>query len=136
MSMGWYLIPLSSMASSRAPTTNRASCLSVWKQEEEKSLVSVVVAGGEETQESEGKLTSVGVSELGAAEEAQVPRPGPDCLSVSKTESRVEVIGLENLLAVTAVVAAAVMSAVHPDLQEEGNKSSIVVFQLQHQTHL
>ena len=29
MSMGWYLIPLSSMASSRAPTTNRASCLSV-----------------------------------------------------------------------------------------------------------
>lgn len=29
MSMGWYLIPRSSMASSRAPTTNRASCLSV-----------------------------------------------------------------------------------------------------------
>ena len=32
MSMGWYLIPLSSMASSRAPTTNRASCLSVQEE--------------------------------------------------------------------------------------------------------
>lgn len=67
---------------------------------------------------SQRKLTSVGVGELGAAEEAQVARPGPDRLSVSKTESGVEVIGLQDLLAVTAVVTAAVMSAVHPDLQE------------------
>lgn len=64
-------------------------------------------------------LTSVGVRELGAAEEAQVPRPGPDRLSVSKAEPGVEVIGLENLLAVAAVVAAAVVSAVHPDLRQE-----------------
>lgn len=70
---------------------------------------------------SQRKLTSVGVGELGAAEEAQVARPGPDRLSVSKTESGVEVIGLEDLLAVTAVVTAAVMSAVHPDLQEGGH---------------
>lgn len=31
-------------------------------------------------------------------------------------------VGLEDLLAVTAVVAAAVVSAVHPDLQEQGNQ--------------
>lgn len=74
--------------------------------------------------ESERKLTSVGVGELGAAEEAQVARPGPDRLSVSETESGVEVIRLQDLLAVTAVVAAAVMSAVHPDLQKATEEST------------
>lgn len=62
------------------------------------------------------QTTSVGVRELGAAEEAQVARPGPDGLSVSEAESGVEVVGLKNLLTVTAVVTAAVMSAVNPDL--------------------
>lgn len=65
-----------------------------------------------------GKLTSVGVGELRAAEEAQVARPGPDRLRVAEAESGVEVVGLEDLLAVAAVVAAAVVSAVHPNLQE------------------
>lgn len=85
--------------------------------------VGVAVADREwaEGKRSARTLTSVGVGELGAAEEAQVARPGPDCLSVSKTESGVEVIRLENLLAVTAVVTAAVVSAVHPDLQEGHN---------------
>lgn len=63
--------------------------------------------------------TSIGVSELCAAEEAQVACPGPDRLSVSETESGVEVVRLENLLTVTTVVTAAVMSTVHPDLQQE-----------------
>lgn len=71
---------------------------------------------GKDTEEEE---TSVGVGELGAPQEPQVARPGPDRLSVPEAESGVEVIGLENLLTVTAVVPAAVMSAVHPDLQEE-----------------
>lgn len=64
-------------------------------------------------------LTSVGISELSAAEETQVACPGPDGLRISEAQPGVEVVGLENLLAVTAVVAAAVVSAVHPDLQEE-----------------
>ncbi len=94
-------------------------CLDTAERDKESGHGGAGAAGGEEMSESERKLTSVGVGELGAAEEAQVARPGPDRLSVSKTESGVEVIGLENLLAVTAVVTAAVMSAVHPDLQEE-----------------
>lgn len=126
MSMGWYLIPLSSMASSSAPTTNRASCLSVWREREGRH----VAADGELRDSGQacggwwgtGGLTSVGVRELGAAEEAQVPRPGPDRLSVSKAEPGVEVIGLEDLLAVAAVVAAAVVSAVHPDLQRQRHR--------------
>lgn len=73
-------------------------------------------------QRAAGTLTSVGVSKLGAAEEAQVARPGPDRLGVPETEPGVEVVGLEDLLAVTAVVAAAVVSAVHPDLQEQANQ--------------
>ena len=43
MSMGWYLIPRSSMASSRAPTTNRASCRSA---ETNTEAVSVFQAEG------------------------------------------------------------------------------------------
>lgn len=62
--------------------------------------------------------TPVCIRELGAAEEAQVARPGPDGLRVSKAKPGVEVVGLEHLLPVTAVVAAAVVGAVHPDLQE------------------
>lgn len=75
-------------------------------------------------EDKERQMTSVGVGELGAAEKAEVSRPRPDCLSVSKTEPGVEVIGLENLLSVTAVVTAAVMSAVHPDLQEKQQSES------------
>lgn len=120
MSMGWYLIPRSSMASSRAPTTNRASCLSVWGKRG--GNVFAVACTTQSGRRAAGTLTSVGVSELGAAEEAQVARPGPDRLGVSETEPGVEVVGLEDLLAVTAVVAAAVVSAVHPDLQERANQ--------------
>lgn len=65
------------------------------------------------------KITSIGIGELSAAEEAQVTRPGPNCLSVSKTKSGVEVIRLKELLTVTAVVSTAVMSAVDPDLQDD-----------------
>lgn len=79
----------------------------------------------------ERRLTSVGVGELGAAEEAQVARPGPGSLGVSKTESGVEVVGLENLLAVTAVVTAAVMSAVHPDLQESPDNLLFSIYRVE-----
>ncbi len=121
MSMGWYLIPRSSMASSRAPTTNRASCLSVWEAQRQKGRSGRRCRRREqaEVKHSERKLTSIGVGELGAAEEAQVTCPGPDRLRVSKTESGVEVIRLENLLTITTVVTAAIVSAVHPDLHEE-----------------
>lgn len=119
MSMGWYLIPRSSMASSKAPTTNRASCLSVWGKQRKRFAVACTT---QSRQRVAGTLTSVGVSKLGAAEEAQVACPGPDRLGVPETEPGVEVVGLEDLLAVTAVVAAAVVSAVHPDLQEQANQ--------------
>lgn len=124
MSMGWYLIPLSSMASSRAPTTNRASCLSVRDTQTQRSCWCSTKELRRCSQER--TLTSVGVGELGATEEAQVARPGPDRLSVSEAEPGVEVVGLENLLAVTAVVTAAVMSAVHPNLQEEHERPEVI----------
>lgn len=69
-------------------------------------------------EEHKQKRTPVCICELGAAEETQVACPSPDGLRVSKTKPGVEVVGLEHLLAVTAVVTAAVVSAVHPDLQE------------------
>lgn len=118
MSMGWYLIPRSSMASSRAPTTNRASCLSVsvgtkhtFIPRRRAQSASAASRGPTRT------LTSVGVGELGAAQEAQVARPGPDRLRVAEAQPGVEVVRLQHLLAVAAVVAAAVVGAVHPDLQ-------------------
>lgn len=116
MSMGWYLIPLSSMASSRAPTTNRASCLSVGGKKQKLSGFCdqrEFIRGAKKQ-----KRTPVCVCELSAAEETQVARPSPDGLRVSKTKPGVEVVGLQHLLAVAAVVAAAVVSAVHPDLQD------------------
>ena len=64
-------------------------------------------------------ITSVGISELSASEETKVACPGPDRLSVTEAEPGAEVVGLKDLLAVAAVVTAAVMSAVNPDLQEE-----------------
>lgn len=136
MSMGWYLIPLSSMASSRAPTTNRASCLSVHTKtdrgrERERPCWCRCSRQRGNVGVGERRLTSVGVGELGAAEEAQVARPGPGSLGVSKTESGVEVVGLENLLAVTAVVTAAVMSAVHPDLQESPDNLLFSIYRVE-----
>ena len=73
---------------------------------------------GEQLEEQKGKPTPVCVRELGAAEKAQVAGPSPDGLRVSKTKPGVEVVGLEHLLPVPAVVAAAVVSTVHPDLQQ------------------
>lgn len=124
MSMGWYLIPRSSMASSRDPTTKRASCLSVQTTETQNLSCCWRRTVWEQTwfdvemKDTESKVTSVGVCELGATEEAQVASPGPDSLSVSKTESGVEVIGLENLLTITAVVTTTIVSAVHPNLHD------------------
>lgn len=66
-----------------------------------------------------GTITSVGICELGPAQEAQVARPGPDRLRVSKAQSGVKVIRLQDLLAIAAVVTAAIVSAVDPDLKEE-----------------
>lgn len=71
----------------------------------------------------QGTLTSVGVGELGAAQEAQVARPGPHRLRIAEAQPGVEVVRLQHLLAVAAVVAAAVVGAVHPDLQR---RSSII----------
>lgn len=89
------------------------------RRDKDRGRVGEAGGGGELRKRSQDRrLTSVGVGELGAAEEAQVARPGPNRLSVPKAESGVEVVGLEDLLAVTAVVTAAVVSAVHPDLQE------------------
>lgn len=119
MSMGWYLIPLSSMASSRAPTTNRASCLSVGEKQKLSGFCDRRRAARRETREQQNqKRTPVSVCELSAAEETQVACPSPDGLRVSKTQPGVKVVGLEHLLTVAAVVTAAVVSAVHPDLQE------------------
>lgn len=73
----------------------------------------------ETNQTSKKQPTPVGVRELGAAEETQVACPRPHGLRVSEAEPGVEVVGLEHLLAITAVVAAAVVSTVHPNLQEE-----------------
>lgn len=73
--------------------------------------------GTPKTKEKKREITSVSIGELGAAEEAQVACPGPNRLSVSKAQSGVEVVRLKDLLAVSAVVPAAVMSAVNPDLQ-------------------
>lgn len=118
MSMGWYLIPRSSMASSSAPTTNKASCLSAQAADTSSVLVSQHPEHKKEERKNKA-ITSVGVGELSAAEEAQVARPGPDRLGVPEAESGVEVVRLKDLLAVTAVVTAAVVSAVNPDLQED-----------------
>lgn len=68
---------------------------------------------------SQKQPTPVSVCELSAAEETQVACPRPNGLRVSKTEPGVEVVRLEHLLAITTVVTAAVVSTVHPDLQEE-----------------
>lgn len=61
-------------------------------------------------------LTSAGISQLSAAQEAQVSRPGPDSLRVTKAEFGVEVVSVQSLLAVNCVVACGIVRTAHPDL--------------------
>lgn len=74
----------------------------------------------------------MGIRELGPAQEAQVTRPGPDRLRVSKAQSGVKVIRLQDLLAIAAVVTAAVVSAVDPDLEEETRTNEGFFLELAH----
>lgn len=66
-------------------------------------------------------LTSAGVQQLGPLDEAQVARPGPQCVRLPEAEPGVEVVRLQALLAVDCVVAAGTMRATHPDLSKQTN---------------
>ena len=128
MSMGWYRIPRSSMASSRAPTTYRASCRSAHTEVRQKRLMSRSPEGAlqklnctfnKDVGFDVGRVhTSTGVCQLGPAEEAQISRPSPDGLCVSKTESGAEVVRLQRLIAINSEVTAGVVTTVDPDLQK------------------
>ncbi len=61
-------------------------------------------------------LTSTGIGELSAPQEAQVARPRPDRLGVAKAELSVEVVSMQRLFAVNCVVACGVVRTAHPDL--------------------
>lgn len=60
--------------------------------------------------------TSTCISQLSAAEEAQVARPSPYCLGVPKAEPGAEVIGVQGLFTVHSVVACGIVRAAHPNL--------------------
>ena len=55
---------------------------------------------------------------LGAADEAQVAGARVRRVDVARREARLEVVGVQRLVPVDRVVAARVVRAVHPDLQQ------------------
>lgn len=61
-------------------------------------------------------LTSAGIGQLSAPEEAQVARPCPDSLRVAKAELGVKVVGVQRLFAINCVVACGIVRTAHPDL--------------------
>ena len=65
---------------------------------------------------SAGSLTPASVEQLCPLNEAEVARPGPRGLGVSKTGLGVKVICLQALLPIDGVVATGTVGAVHPDL--------------------
>lgn len=64
-------------------------------------------------------LTSVGVSQLGPAQEAQVSGPSPHCLRVPEAQPGAEVVRLQRLVAIDGEVSTGVVAAVHPDLHSQ-----------------
>lgn len=61
-------------------------------------------------------LTSTGIGQLSAPQEAQVARPRPDSLGVAEAELGVEVVGMQRLLPINRVVACGIVRTAHPDL--------------------
>ncbi len=61
-------------------------------------------------------LTSTGISQLSAPQEAQVARPRPHSLGVAEAELGVEVVSMQRLLTIDCVVACGVVRTAHPDL--------------------
>lgn len=61
-------------------------------------------------------LTSTGISQVCAPQEAQVARPRPDSLGVAEAELGVEVVSMQRLLTVNCVVACGIVRTAHPDL--------------------
>lgn len=61
-------------------------------------------------------LTSTGISQFSAPQEAQVAGPRPDGLGVTEAELGVEVVSMQRLLSVNCVVACGVVRTAHPDL--------------------
>lgn len=65
-------------------------------------------------------LTSTGISQFSAPQEAQVASPRPDSLGVSEAKLGVEVVSMQGLLTVNCVVACGVVGTAHPDLLHTG----------------
>lgn len=61
-------------------------------------------------------LTSAGISQLSAPQEAQVARPRPDSLGVAEAELGVEVVSMQRLLTINCVVACGIVRTAHPNL--------------------
>lgn len=61
-------------------------------------------------------LTSTGISQLSAPQEAQVARPRPHSLGVAEAELGVEVVRVQCLLPINCVVACGVVRTANPDL--------------------
>lgn len=66
-------------------------------------------------------LTSTCVQQLSPLDEAQVARPGPQSLGISKAEFGIEMICLQAFLPVDGVVSTGTMRAIHPDLGKQIN---------------
>lgn len=66
-------------------------------------------------------LTSAGIRQLGAPQEAQVAGPRPHSLGVTEAQLGAEVVGMQRLLPVHGVVAGGVVRAAHPhlDMQDD-----------------
>lgn len=62
-------------------------------------------------------LTSAGVSQLRAPQEAQVAGPRPDRLGVAKAQLSAEVVSVQRLLTVNCVISCGVVRTAHPDLE-------------------
>lgn len=101
------------MASSRAPTTYRASCRSGNTED-----VSVILRLQIKAKNSIKRciITSTCICKFGPAEEAQVAGTRPHRLRISEAQARVEVIGLQGLVSIHREVTAAIMGTVNPDL--------------------
>lgn len=61
-------------------------------------------------------VTSAGIGQLSATQEAQVPGPRPDSLRVAEAELGVEVVGVQRLLPVNRVVTRGIVRTAHPNL--------------------
>lgn len=67
-------------------------------------------------------LTSAGVRQLGASQEAQVAGSRPHSLGVTEAQLGAEVVGVQRLLPVHGVIAGGVVRAAHPYLDTQDDK--------------